>query len=92
MHNIKYCTNILLVGKLKGNRILGRSRCRWEDFIKTVNKIDLKKWTSVKGLAVEMCFCTKGDEMLPQQLDITCAADKISECEEGSYSLGLIGL
>jgi hypothetical protein len=47
MQKIKYCTNsLLVVGKLNGNSVLGRSRCRWEDFIKTLKKIDLKKWTS----------------------------------------------
>jgi len=36
----------LVVGKRKRNRILGRSRYRWEDFIKALKKIDLKEWTS----------------------------------------------
>ena len=76
----------------KRNKVLGRSRCRWEDFVKALKKIDLKKWTSGIRWAVEACFCINGDEMLPQQLDVTCSADKLSEREEGSYSLELIGL
>jgi hypothetical protein len=48
LQKVKYYTNMLLVaGKRKRKRVLGRSRCRWEDFIKALKIIDLKKLTSI---------------------------------------------
>jgi hypothetical protein len=50
---------------------------------------EMDKWYKIGWRDV---FCTNGEERLPQQLDITCSADRVAECEEGSYNLELIGL